>query len=247
VFIHGYNTNWLNACRAAANLKKAYAHLNPNVFLMSWPSDGIMGPKNIKEYHDDRDDAKNSGKALYRGLMKLRDFLADDDAPPCGQKIVLFMHSMGNYAFRHALQAIIDDTPPKDKLPRLFDHIISAAADEDNDAFLMPEKWKRIGELCGDMTLYINKNDKALWGSNLTKGNPERMGNRGPSMPFDIPHNVTVVDVSKLDPLLDLVGHGYYDTWEKVIADITQVINGVEPHEVQGRNAIPMKNKYTLG
>ncbi len=109
------------------------------------------------------------------------------------------------------------------------------------------EKWGRIGELCGEMVLYINKNDKALWGSDITKGNPDRMGNRGPSKPFEIPHNVSVVDVSKLDPLLDIIGHGYYDTWPGVIGDITHVIQGKEPHEVPGRNAIPMKNKYCLG
>lgn len=247
VYIHGYNTNWQNAVRSAANLKKAYAHLNPNVFLMSWPSDGLMGPKNIKEYHDDRDDAINSGKAIYRGLMKLRDFLNDDESPACGQKIVLFLHSMGNYVFRSALQAIIADTPPRDGLPKLFNVIISAAADEDNDAFSYQEKWGRIGELCGEMVVYTNKHDTALLGSKLTKHNPDRLGNRGPSKPFDIPGNVSVVDVSKLDPLLDFVGHGYYDTWKEVINDITQVIQGAEPNEVRGRNQIPMQNKYCIG
>src|SRR5687768_9841495 len=30
IFIHGYNTSWENACKAAASLKRAYAHLKPN-------------------------------------------------------------------------------------------------------------------------------------------------------------------------------------------------------------------------
>jgi esterase/lipase superfamily enzyme len=253
VFIHGYNTNWENACKAAASLKRAYASLNPNVVLVSWPSDGIMGPRDIKEYGYDRHDAQVSGRAIYRGLMKLRQFLIEDADPACGQKMVLFAHSMGNFALSNAIKALIDDTPAGKSLPRLFDHIISAAADEDNTAFVKdrgdkgPGPWVRIGELCGSMTIYFNKNDTALFGSQFTKGNPDRMGNHGPSMPFDIPGNVTVVDVSKLDPFLDFVGHGYFDTWPRVITDITAVVNDVDPESIPGRNYIPAKNKFCIG
>lgn len=247
VFIHGYNTNWVNACRAAASLKKAYAHKKPNVVMLSWPSDGILGPRNIKEYGNDRDDAEASGPAIKRGLLKLFSFLQNDEAPPCGQQIVLWKHSMGHWAFTNALQSLLQDTPPNKRLPRLFDYIISAAADEDNDAFLNPAKWPRIGELCGQMVMYINRHDKALWGSDWTKGNPVRMGNTGPSKPFEVPENVTVVDVSNLDPILDIVGHGYYDKWQGVIDDVTHVLNGVDPHKIPGRTPVPMKNRYELG
>lgn len=253
VYIHGYNTNWINACRSAASLKKAYAHLDPNVFLVSWPSDGNKGPRDMKEYGYDRHDAEVSGRAIYRGFMKLRAFLQEDQDPACGQKMVLFAHSMGNFALSNAIKALIAETPASQHLPRLFDHIISAAADEDNTAFVKergekgPGPWARIGELCGDMTIYFNKNDTALWGSQATKGNPDRMGNHGPSLPFEIPGNITVVDVSKLDPLLDFVGHGYYDKWPKVISDITAVLTDVESEKIEGRNYIPAKNKYCLG
>lgn len=253
IYVHGYNTNWKDACKGAANLKRAYAHLNPNVFLLSWPSDGIMGPKNIQEYHDDRHDAEASGRAMFRGMMKLYDFLSSNK-PKCGQKIVLFTHSMGNYVLSNAIKAMASEMPAGGNIPRLFDIIISAAADEDSDAFVADRgpvrgqgPWVRIGELCGQMVIYFNKNDTALWGSENTKGNADRMGKHGPSRPFEIPANVSVVDVSKLDPLLDFVGHGYYDTWKGVINDITQVIQGKEPHEVDGRNYIPDKNKYCIG
>lgn len=254
IFIHGYNTNWENACKAAASLKKAYAHLDPNVVLISWPSDGIMGPRDMKEYGYDRHDAQVSGRAIYRGLMKLRTFLLEDADPACGQKMVLFVHSMGNFALSNAIKALLEETANSRSLPRLFDYIISAAADEDNTAFVKDRgdgkgagPWARIGELCGQMAIYFNKNDTALFGSQFTKGNPDRMGNHGPSMPFEVPNNVTVIDVSKLDPLLDFVGHSYYDMWPGVIDDITQVLNGVESHEVKGRNYIPEKNKYCRG
>lgn len=253
IYVHGYNTNWAAACKGAANLKRAYEHLNPNVFLLSWPSDGIMGPKNIQEYHDDRHDAEASGRAMFRGMMKLHTFLTANK-PKCGQKIVLFTHSMGNYVLSSALKAMAAEAPAGGKIPRLFDVHISAAADEDSDAFVVdrgpvrgPGPWLRVGELSVSMVIYFNKHDTALWGSENTKGNADRMGKHGPSMPFDIPSNVSVVDVSKLDPILDVVGHGYYDSWDGVKKDITQVIQGLEPHEVQGRNAIPMQNKYCLG
>lgn len=253
VYIHGYNTNWKNACTSAAKLKKAYSHLNPNVILISWPSDGIKGIKDMKEYGYDRHDAEVSGRAIYRGLMKLYSFLKTDADPACGQKIVLFAHSMGNFALSNAIKALIAETSTSGNLPRLFNYIISAAADEDNTAFVRdrgdkgPGPWVRISELCGHMMVYFNKNDVALFGSELTKGNPDRMGKHGPSMPFDIPSNVTVVDVSKLDPLLDFVGHGYYDTWPGVIADITHVLQGTDQHLIPGRNEVPMKNKYCIG
>lgn len=253
VYVHGYNTNWAAACKGAANLKRAYAHLSPNVFLLSWPSDGIMGPKNIQEYHDDRHDAEASGRAMFRGMMKLYEFL-ESGRPKCGQKIVLFTHSMGNYVFSNAIKAMAAEMPAGGSLPRLFDIHISAAADEDSDAFVADRgpvrgagPWLRAAELSSQMVIYFNKNDTALWGSEITKGNADRMGKHGPSKPFEIPANVSVVEVSKLDPLLDLVGHGYYDTWKGVIADITQVIEGKEPHEVEGRNYIPDKNKYCIG
>lgn len=245
VFIHGYNTNWANACKAAASLKKAYAAFNPNVVLISWPSDGLKGPRDMKEYGYDRLDAEHSGRAVYRGLMKLYGFLASGGAP-CGQKIVLFAHSMGNFVLSNAIASLVAETPPSRKLPRLFDHIISAAADEDSNAFEVAGKWARIGELCGELTVYMNKYDKALWGSDLTKGNPDRMGNGGPEKPFEIPRNVTLVDASALNPITDIVGHGYYDTWPGVVADITAVINGEEQEKIGHRQYVQAKNKYSL-
>ncbi len=229
IMIHGYATSFRQAIEGAQKTKEAYGALNPNIVLFSWPSDGRHAPH---DYGNDRHDAKASGLAFARGLMKLLDFLQQGD--PCGRRIHLLAHSMGNYVLRNALQEL-EKMVPGATMPCVFDNILSMAADEDADALDCPEKWGRLAQLCRGLHIYINRYDKALLGSDLTKGNPARMGNIGPARPKDLPNGVTVIDVSGTDGLLDIVGHGYYDTEKKVIADVLQVLAGIQPDKVTGR------------
>ena len=243
IFIHGYNTNWEAAVATAASVKRTYKDANLNVVLFSWPSDGKYGPLRPQEYFDDRHDAMASGAAFCRGMMKLGAFLRQ--GAPCGQRIYLLAHSMGNYVLRNTLQALISQVQGP-RLPPAFDIIVSMAADEDNDALDHPEKWGRLTEVTQRLVIYCNKRDKALMGSEDTKGNPDRMGNHGPSQPGNLPAKVTVVDVTKLEGLLD-VGHSYFIEHPVVVSDVLQVMAGKEGEEVSGRNWIPADHKYCLG
>lgn len=243
IMIHGYNTTFDAAIIGAAKTKEAYKAANLNVVMFSWPSDGKFGPLNPGEYANDRHDAQASGLAFCRGLMKLAAFLRQ--GAPCGQRIFLLAHSMGNYALRYTLQEMLKQSP-NGKVPRAFDIIFSMAADEDNDAFDHEDKWSRLPDLSGQVLVYINRHDRALLGSDTTKGNPDRMGSVGPISPMNLPAKVSVVDVSKLDKIFDL-GHGYYDTWPAVINDVLQVMAGREGEDVQGRNWIPAKSRYAIG
>lgn len=251
IMIHGYATSFAQAIMGAAKTKKAYGQANLNVFMFSWPSDGKNFPP--QAYADDRHDAKTSGLAFARGIMKLIDFLSEGD--PCGQKVHLLSHSMGNYVLRHAVQAMIQQT--NGSLPRIFENIFSMAADEDYDAFdPMPgkdgakePKWERLPELARQVHVYFNNHDHALnvSSSPIGKGNPDRMGSDGPAKPMNLPSKVTLIDVSNTDRfLLDAIGHGYYDSQEKVVADVLQVIAGAEARKIPGREYDPARNRYLI-
>ena len=241
VNIHGYATPFRGAVEGLWRTKEAYKDANLNVVLFSWPSDGAHAPH---DYGNDRHDAEASGLAFARGLLKLADFLKDGEA--CGRRIHLLAHSMGNFVLRHALQQLIAQAQGN-RLPLMFANLFSMAADEDADALDCMAKWARLPELAKAVHVYMNVHDLALQGSNLTKGNPDRLGNTGPAYPMNLPAKVTVVDVSRVDNLFnDLVGHGYYDQVPQVIADVLQVLQGKEPEEVQGRFYVPAKNRYRL-
>lgn len=243
--LHGYATSFRQAVEGAEKTKQAYGLLNPNMVLFSWPSDGRHAPH---DYGNDRHDAKASGLAFARGLMKLVEFMNDGDN--CGRRLHLLAHSMGNYVLRHALLEMAKMREGS-RLPCVFDNILSMAADEDADAFTPAredgQKWERLPELAKAVHIYINKHDKALLGSNFTKGNAERMGNTGPAQPHNLPMKVTVIDTSKEDGLLDIVGHGYYDTEPKVVRDVLHVLSGLAPNKVPQRTWVPGSSRYELG
>lgn len=240
VMIHGYATTFQQAIEGAAKTLEAYKAANLNIILFSWPSDGAHAPK---DYGNDRLDAHASGPAFARGLLKLVEFLGQGD--PCGRKIHLLAHSMGNYVLRNALQELQGQMSGS-RMPCVFENIFSMAADEDSDALDSEEKWKHLPDLCRSLNIYINKYDKALLGSNLTKGNPERMGNFGPDKPMDLPAKVTVIDVSADMGLTDVVGHGYYDEHPRVIDDVLMVLAGTAPSKVTGRTWVPSAMRFTI-
>lgn len=248
IIIHGYATSFKQAIIGSAKTKVAYKDADLNVFMFSWPSDGQNVPP--QAYADDRHDAMASGLAFARGLMKLIEFLGT--GPACGQKVHLLCHSMGNYVMRNTLQALINHPEgwaADGQLPRVFENIFSMAADEDADALEKDEKWSRLPELTRHLQIYFNNHDHALNISNVTKGNPDRMGSDGPAHPLDVHSKVTLVDVSRTENFLQAatsVGHGYYDEQPKVVADVLQVLAGVNPDQVKGRTFVPAKNRYVI-
>ena len=183
VLIHGFANTFVNSLQRGAQIKQAYlidpgdgsAPYEPYVVVFSWPSNGRTIPP--WEYHSDRDDAVASGVAMARFMMRVLDFLSDQGV--CGQRVHLVAHSMGNWAFRHAVQGIINLIQAP-KLPTVFTNVFLMAADEDEDTFEFDSKLRRLTELGRAVHVYHSRDDGALLISDTTKFNPDRLGSGGP-------------------------------------------------------------------
>ncbi len=244
LFIHGFNVSFKAAVESAAQIGEFYSKLSnktyqPNIFVFSWPSDG-----EVTSYINDRHDAEASGYAFARGLMKLATFLKSSNGEEaCQQKINLIAHSMGNYVLRHALQQAQKITNGA-SLSRIFDNIVLTAADEDNDAFQFEHKLAKLPELAQRITVYFNNGDLALATSDLTKGNPDRLGHDGPSKPHQIQAKVVIVDAS--DVVKGISEHSYHVEDVKVAKDIIAVLRGESSDKIPDRQYVPHANKFRL-
>ena len=245
VFIHGYNVDFSEALDSAAKLARNFSSLHDgqgvNVVLFSWPSDGSMMP--WLAYSNDRRDAAASGPAFARGILKLAEFLRSAHPDEvCEQRIHLVAHSMGNYVLRHALQEILHQC--SGALPRLFDEIFLMAADEDDDAFEHAHKLMRLPRLARRVNVYFNRGDKAMAVSDMTKGNPDRLGDDGPRAPFQVPAKVVQVDCTRVTA--GLVQHSYFVDEKRVVRDMARVLKGEEDHLIEGREFLRDRNRYVI-
>lgn len=252
VFIHGFSNSFESALVRAAELKTLYGrHVGLNVFAFLWPSDGEMVP--WQSYYSDRSDARNSGMAMARTFLFLRDYfmeLAARDQAFCTQRLHLLAHSMGNYALRHALTGIRKELG--EDLPRIFDNIVLAAPDEDNDAFEKEEKFKRLPAICRAVHLYYSPDDRALVISDRTKRNPDRLGSDGPRLLDGLPRKLHLIDCRHVDRsgfagTDDLSVHQYYRLSEPVVADIAQVLAATPPERVSGRTYTEARRSWVIG
>lgn len=256
IFIHGFNTTFVEALEAAGQLADAYSDASagkysPNIFVFSWPSDGKVVSASVSSpigYRNDRHDAEASGLAFARGLMKLSAFLRNTSAgEACEQRVNLLAHSMGNYVLRHALQQankIVDGN----SLSRLFDNIILTAADEDSDAFQHDHKLARLPDLAQRISVYFNNGDLALKVSDYAKGNPDRLGHDGPNKPHELPAKVVLIDVSGVEfGVLPENFHSYHITNPKVVNDMLAILRGESSESDKLlRYYVPHANKFKL-
>ncbi len=229
--IHGYNVTWAEAVGTAVGLQIALngssARDNTQqvaVLLLTWPSDGQLTP--WMSYKSDRADALSSGGAIGRALLKLRDFLGEVKARkmvPCGQDLHLLCHSMGNYVLQCAVERLSDHTPAT-ALPRLFDQIWMCAPDVDDDVFEEGQPLARVHQIARQVTVYHNRRDKALVISDVTKGNPDRLGSAGSARPALLHSKVGQVDCAEVAE--GLVEHSYYLDGH-VLDDIRLSVDGV--------------------
>lgn len=241
--IHGYNYTFKEAAARAAQLGQWLAPLQstlrpepvpPVVLLFSWPSRGEgVAPK---LYDDERQRARASGMALGRALLKATDYLrAISREDRCDGSIHLLAHSMGAWALQGAVQFM--RTFVGDNIPPLFDEVILAAADEDDDTLSEPKKLAPILRGCRRVTVYFNHQDWALKASDWAMGNPDRLGRSGPRGRPGLPPKIECVNVS---PRIvreapageawqeDQTGHQYYRNNPHVRADMLAVLDGVQ-------------------
>lgn len=244
--IHGYASDIESALARAAELKDKYRvqGREPLVFVFSWPSDGAMVP--LMSYYSDRDDARASGLAIARAFLKLRDFLIQIGRERhCEQSIHVVAHSMGNYALRHAFQAIRGELG--DRLPQIIDNIFLMAADEDDNAFEHDHKLRLLPALAKAVHVYYSRGDKALMISDQTKRNPDRLGAEGPRIRENIPRKISLVDCRDVDESKgDISNHQYYRLRPEVVADVNQVLSSKSPDEISGRTYIQDDRSYRI-
>jgi esterase/lipase superfamily enzyme len=209
-----------------------------NIVVFTWPSDGKLIPE--VSYYNDRRDAKDSGEAGGRAMLQLWNFLSKlkkDEI--CRGRIHIVAHSMGNYVLRNALQALINYVPAPP--PTMFEQVLLLAADEDYDALELDFKLKPLAHVAKRIHVYYNPNDIALDISVYTKGNPRRLGSRGPMTPANIPNTAILVDASNISRWSndDYVYHHYYLHAPEMAPDMVQSLSGVAEDKITGRTPIP--------
>lgn len=246
VFIHGFNVSFRDALDAAATLVAQVQVAEArqlNMVLFSWPSDGKKVP--WMSYYSDREDGRASGPALARAYLMLQAFVAElGEKDHCQRNLHLLAHSMGAYVLRNGLQAILAKDP--NKLTRLFDQILLAAPDEDDDTFETDQKFRLLPRLGRRVTVYFNRNDRALLVSDKTKSNPDRLGSDGPRLIDLIPKKVVLVDCRNVATKGDkIAGHSYYINNTAMTDDISRVLADLDT-EALGREYIEAKRVWRI-
>ena len=165
VFVHGYNTRFVEAVyRFAQIVHDAGVDVAPVLF--TWPSGG-----NAIDYVYDRDSAIYSRDALETVLQALA------NNPNVGS-ISILAHSMGNYLTVEALRqmSIRDHGLP----PKIRD-VMLASPDIDTDVFR-----RQIAEIDAEprptqFTLFVSRDDKALGLSSFLARDSTRLGALDPT------------------------------------------------------------------
>ncbi|MFA6979345.1 MAG: alpha/beta hydrolase [Ignavibacteriaceae bacterium] len=234
IYIHGYNVDWNDAVGSALALQVMLNRVTTGdtaqkvlVVLFTWPSDGSLFP--YRAYYSDRKDVEDSGYAVGRALLKLRDFLTGlmervrtNQEEFCQQELHLLCHSMGNYVLQNAVRKIKKNVLTR-ALPKLFDHVFLCAADVDDNVLEAGQPLERLNELCRSVSVYYNRDDKALMLSDVTKGNPERLGANGAAHPHLLHNKICQIDCT--DVVTGIAQHSYYLNGS-INNDIKQSIEG---------------------
>ena len=254
IFVHGFNVNWWEAVASGLSLQlmlneyhyyKSASETKPiQVVSFTWPSDGKIIP--YWSYFSDRSDAKVSGYALGRCILKLRDLLIksrrlalQNGQTPCNRSIHLLCHSMGNYVLQNALDRITKFSV-NGKPARIFDQIFLCAADVADNILESGEPMCRLPQMARNVTVYHNRGDLTMPVSDYTKGNTDRLGWDGADKPADLDSRVHQVDCS--DIVTGLIEHSYYHCGY-IKDDIYQSIEGLSP-DSELRNREPVRHGW---
>ncbi len=259
VLIPGFANTFESSLQRAAQIKQRYLieppdggePYEPHMILFSWPSNGRTIPP--WEYHSDRDDAAASGVAAARFFMRFWDVL--NEMGRCDQPIHIVAHSMGNWAFRHAILGINNflgdtsgSTPGRTNLPKVFANVFLMAADEDDDALEDVNKMGLLPQLARFIHVYHSADDGALTISDSTKFNPDRLGTNGPRTFSGLTGRVASIDCSKVDDTETLhANHQYYRIRKEVVDDVRAVLSGrFRADEIDKRVTVESGRRYRI-
>lgn len=245
IYIHGFNVSWEQAVASAMALQSIVnqavtdqpaGNKEISVVLFSWPSDGKAIP--IYSYKSDRSDAEFSGNAFGRGLLKFRDFLIkirsreQMNGKPvgellCKQNVHLLCHSMGNYVLQNTVKRMLAFNHGV-RLPRLFEHVFMCSPDVDDNVLEEGQPLFHLSELAREVSIYYNRGDMAMYISDYTKQNPDRLGLSGAARPSLLSQKEQQIDCS--DIVTGIVEHSYYLNGN-VNQDIRYSLAGLEQND----------------
>jgi esterase/lipase superfamily enzyme len=201
VFLHGYNTKFVDAALRTAQLKVDLAHKGPAAFF-SWPSLGAKAG-----YAGDE-------AAIEGSEQVIRDFLVDFAQRSGVSAVHIVAHSMGNRGLLRAMDAIAKTAASA--TPVRFGQIILAAPDV--DAQLFTNLAAGYTQISTRATLYVTTNDKAIGLSRHL----HRFHRAGLAPPVAVVPGIDTIDASQVN--LGLLGHSYAAEMRAVLADMHLLI-----------------------
>jgi esterase/lipase superfamily enzyme len=132
---------------------------------------------------------------------------------------------MGNYVLGSALHRILEFSGPR-PLPRFLDSVFMCSPDVNDDVF--DNHGDKVGpmlpllDLARGVSIYYNRGDKALFLSDTTKGNANRLGSDGVAHPQSLHGRIHQIDCS--GPISGVAEHSYY-MLGRVADDIRQTLD----------------------
>jgi len=246
ILIHGFNVDWAGGIDDLRTVEGCFVKPNgspiKHLLLFSWPSHA-----SLLRYKSDFQDATTAGITLGRCFQLFSEFLTEAfggqqaQLTACGNKIHLLCHSMGN----HVLQNMFDKiTADGNKYHNVFEEIVLAAADVDNNIFESSLSFNRLNNLCRRIHVYCNRNDLALKFSAKYENPMKRLGSDGPANMNLVPSHVYVIDCTdaafKYDPSLQsrIIQHSYFTDVPEVSNDIYTILQGTADEKVTNRTAV---------
>jgi len=226
VFIHGYNSTFVDAARRAGQLAFDL-RFGGSTVLFSWPSRGATLEYTVDE------------QAAEWSISDMKTVLASLATIAPGTPIYVIAHSMGNRVFTRGFQALLETDPGK---RRPFKQIVLAAPDVDADVFT-----REIGPaILGKgprVTLYASSNDKALAASREVHGGYRRLGESGKDLV--VLQGLDTVDASTVST--EFLGHSYFGDSDTVMSDLKYVIRKSLPPEQRERFALERVTDAAIG
>jgi len=215
VYIHGFNVDFGDATRRAAQLAYDLGFDGAPV-VYSWPSKGEVNPL-----------AYTADEASVQWTTPhLKQFLEELAQKSKATTIHLIAHSMGNRALTDALQLLFAENHSAP--PKLFHQVVLTAPDIDIGVFR--QLAAAIQGCSQRVTLYASSEDLALEVSRRVHG-VQRAGDSDPEVVI-VP-GIDTVDVSAVDT--SFLGHSYFGENRSVVADLFNLLrNGLTPDRRPG-------------
>lgn len=245
-FIHGYNNGIQASVSRAWQIKKELNKLDvwPVVVAFSWPSDA-----QLTSYLQDRTDANISSHSVVKILARLKEARAFDD---CRINLAVLAHSMGNRVLREGLKEFSKTLGYPADFP-IFSETIMVAPDIESDSLTVAGSGFAINALSRRVTVYYNRNDDVLAGSQYLKNSfSARLGRNGPNSWSDLHTKAVAVDCSTAIPkaggLFSGINgiHSAYFEKPRFFEDLSQTLRSIDREEISTRTPILHNGKSSF-